>query len=147
MPFLATAIWSLEPRSGLVRLLLAGLYVGAVILFMYLQEIGLKLRRAEQRAWWAGTGRDLLNAAGFAVLASTLRLSGFPAPPAILVGGSLTLILFGAYVFMATQTASTWPRTWALLVGLAISLPVLLWPAEVIYAASALARLFPGGAP
>ncbi len=127
MPF-----WSLEPRTAAARAWIAFAYLGAVALFLFLQEIGLRLRREEHRAWWAGTGRDLLNAAGFAFLAGALRLYGFPAPAAMLVGGTLTLVLFGVYTFMATQTSAHHPRRWAVLLGLAVSLPALLWPGTVL---------------
>jgi len=137
-------MWRLEPRAGSSRPLVTVLYVAAVVLFFYFQEMGLALRRTEQRAWWAGTGRDVLNLAGVAFLAGALYLAGYPAPAAILVAGNLTLILFGAYVFMATQTRSPRPRTWATAVGLLAALSVLLWPAEVLSAAAALAGLFPG---
>ncbi|WP_248346222.1 hypothetical protein [Anaeromyxobacter paludicola] len=109
-------------------------YLGAVALFVLLQEVGLRLRRDEQRAWWAGTGRDVLNAAGFAALAGALRLYGFPWPAAVLAGGSLTLLLFGAYVFMATQTDSRRPRAWALAAGLCAALPVLCFPGALVAA-------------
>ena len=124
----------------------AAITIGTVILFIYLQEIGLKLRREEQRAWWAGTGRDLLNAAGFGAIAWVLTLSGFPLPAALLVGGTVTLIVFGAYVFMVTQTHSNWPRVWTLLVGLLVALSVLFWPERIISVAADLMGLFTGSA-
>jgi hypothetical protein len=125
-------------------LIAAALCIGAVVVFVYVQETGLWLRRAERRAWWAGTGRDLLNAAGLAVIGSTLWLSGFPPPVALLVGGVLALTIFGAYVLMATQVKSAWPRTWTLLVGLLAALPVLIWPSSVLRAAGELMALFAG---
>ena len=96
----------MDTRGGPPHPLSALLFIGAVFAFVGLQEIGLRLRRAERRAWWAGTGRDLLNAAGFAAISSTVWLSGFPPPAALLLGGTLAFIIFGGYVFVATQTNS-----------------------------------------
>jgi hypothetical protein len=127
--------WILETRSPVDRALIAAAYLTAVVLFLILQEIGLRLRREEHRAWWAGTGRDLLNACGCAAVAGSLWLFGFPAPAALLVGGTLTLVLFGGYVFFATQTEVVRPRLWAAGIGLVVAIPVLLWPAEVLWAA------------
>ena len=44
---------SLEPRSAAVAAAVA-LYLAAVALLILLQEVGLRLRREERRAWWAG---------------------------------------------------------------------------------------------
>jgi len=127
-------VWTLVDRGAVVRGAAWAAYLAAVVLFVLFQEIGLRLRREERRAWWAGTGRDVLNAAGFAALGLSLHLYGFPWPGALLASGTLTLGLFGAYVFMATQTGSVHPRAWALLAGLVLAVPVLCWPAEVLVA-------------
>lgn len=135
--------WRLEETTSAARTWAGIAYLGAVALHLLLQEVGLRLRREEHRAWWAGSGRDLLNVAGFAALGGALRLFGFPAPAAALVGGTLTLLLFGVYVFMVTQTRLPRPRSLALVIGLLAAVPVLLWPGEVlrIFAGMA-ARLF-----
>ncbi len=132
-------VWTLAERGAALRGVAWAAYLGSVVLFVLFQEIGLRLRREEQRAWWAGTGRDVLNAAGFAALTLSLHLYGFPWPAALLASGTLTLVLFGAYVFMATQTASVRPRAWTLLAGLAVAVPVLCWPGEVAGALGELA--------
>ncbi len=135
----------LEPRSAAWRALSTAVYLAAVVLFVLLQEVGIRLRREEHRAWWAGNGRDVINAAGFAALAGVLRLLGFPSPAALLLGGTLTLVLFGAYVFMATQTEAAHPRAWAIVIGVAVSLPVLALPAAVAAALAAIVHgLFHG---
>jgi hypothetical protein len=137
---------TLEARSAAVRAAAAGLYVAAVALLVLLQEVGLRLRREESRAWWAGTGRDLLNAVGFAAVGAALRTFGFPLPPAIAVGATVTLVLFGTSIFMETQVETRRPRTWALIAGIAFTGPVLLFPREVLAAFDAAARgLFPVG--
>jgi hypothetical protein len=136
--------WSLEPESAAARSLAAVAILAATFLVIFLQEIGFRLRRDEHRAWWAGTGRDFLNAAGFAAIAGSLRLLGFPTPAALLLGGTITLVLFGVYVFVATRTPAARPRAWAILIGLSATLPVLVWPAEVLaILGSVMAALFP----
>ena len=130
-------MWEIEPGGG--RLLARAAFVTAVVAFLLVQEIGLRLRREEHRAWWAGSGRDLLNAAGLVAVAGALRLSGFSWPAALLVGGSLTLAMFGASVLVATQLDVRHPRAWSFAVGAAFALPVLLWPEAVLLAFGAIA--------
>ncbi len=137
-------MWSIEPREGAARVLAALAFSAAVAGFLYVQELGLKLRREEARAWWAGSGRDLLNLAGLLAIGGALRLGGFAWPAALLVGGTLTLVMFGASVLVAIQTDTAHPRAWAFAAGTALALPVLLFPAEVLAGFAALARaLFP----
>ena len=120
-------VWTVEPRAALVRAIAAAAYVSAVLAFLLVQEMGLRLRDEEQREWWAGTGRDLLNAAGLVAIAGALRGLGLSWPAALLIGGTLTLAMFGASVLVATQPASAtrgagrWDR-------LALALPVLASP-------------------
>jgi hypothetical protein len=109
------------------------------------QGVGLRLRREEHRAWWAGAGRDLLNVAGLLAIGGALRLYGLSWAAALLVGGSLTLLLFGASVLVATQVETAHPRAWSFAAGAALALPVLLFPGRVLAAFAAVARaLFPG---
>jgi hypothetical protein len=133
-----------EVRSAAMRAAGAGCYLAAVALLVLMQEVGLRLRREERRAWWAGTGRDLLNAVGFAAVGAALRAYGFPRPAAIAVGATVTLAVFGTSIFMETQVGTRRPRAWALVVGLALAAPVLLFPGQVLAAFGSAARgLFP----
>jgi len=127
-------MWTVAGRSQLQSLVAAALYLAAVAVFLLLQEVGLRLRRAEHRAWWAGSGRDLLNLAGLVAIGGTLRLLGLSWPAALLAGGTQTLLLFGVTVFLATQTATHHPRAWAVAVGLLISWPLLVWRGAVVSA-------------
>ena len=140
-------MWRLEPGDATARLVAAAVYVAAVGGFLWLQELGLRLRREEHRAWWAGTGRDLLNLAGLAAIASGLRLMGFPWPAALLVGGTLTLLLFGASVLVATQLEVAHPRAWSTGAGIVLALPALLFPREVAAALGAIAAALSGATP
>ncbi len=127
-------MWTVAQRSGPEALAASALYLAAVAAFLSLQEIGLRLRRAEHRAWWAGSGRDLLNVAGLLAIGGALRLLGLSWPAALLVGGTQTLLLFGATVFLATQTSTRHPRIWALAAGLLLSFPLLFYRADVVAA-------------
>jgi hypothetical protein len=138
-------MWTFEPREGVFGLVAAGLYLGAVVAFLFLQEAGLRLRREEVRAWWAGSGRDLINTAGLAALAGALRLVGFPWAAALFVGGSLTLLMFGASVFVATQIEAAHPRVWSFAAGLALALPPLVAPKPVLGAFARMATVLFGG--
>ncbi len=137
-------MWTIEPGGG--RLLARAVFVAAVAAFLLVQELDLKLRREEHRAWWAGSGRDLLNAAGLVAVAGALRLCGFAWPAALLVGGSLTLAMFGASVLVATQLDTPHPRAWSFAVGAAFALPVLVWPGGVLEVFAAVAGALFGGA-
>ncbi len=141
-------MWTVAPPEGLAGLLAAALYLAAMAAFLSLQQLGLWLRRAEHRAWWAGSGRDLLNLAGLVAIAGAARVLGLSWPAALLVGGTETLLLFGTTVFLATQTETRHPRAWALTVGVALSIPLLLYRAEVVAAFGAVATaLFPQAGP
>ncbi len=140
-------MWTVEPRDGAARLLAAAAYLAAVGAFLWLQELGLRLRREEHRAWWAGSGRDLLNLAGLAAIAWALRLVGYSWPAALLVGGTLTLLLFGASVLVATALEVARPRAWSIGAGLALALPALIFPGELMAAFAAVAGALFGGLP
>jgi hypothetical protein len=137
-------VWTIEPRGGAVRALAVAVYVAATVAFLLVQELGLRLRDEEQRAWWAGTGRDLLNAAGLVAIAGALRLLGLSWPAALLVGGTLTLAMFGASVFVATQMTVARPRAWSFGIGAALAAAVLLFAPDVVGALGAVVgALFP----
>ncbi|MGC4000810.1 MAG: hypothetical protein QM767_26505 [Anaeromyxobacter sp.] len=125
-------MWTVAPRTLGQALAADALYLAAVGLFLGLQRLGLRLRREEHQAWWAGTGRDLLNVAGLLAIGGALHLLGLSWPAALLVGGTQTLLLFGVAVFLATQTSTRHPLVWSLLAGLLLSVPVLGWREEVV---------------
>lgn len=138
-------MWTIDPSPATPRALAVAAYLGAVLAFLLVQEIGLRLRDEEHRAWWAGTGRDFLNSAGLVAVAGALRLLGLGWPAALLVGGTLTLAMFGASVLVATQLATHHRRLWAFALGLGFALPVLLFLDRVVAAVGAVvAALFPG---
>ena len=138
-------MWTLEPRSEVARAVGAGLFLAAVGLFVMFQEIGLALRREEQRAWWAGSGRDLLNAIGLAAVAGALRVFGYPLAAAIFCGGTLTLLLFGTSLWFETRGWRS-GRVWALCVGWLAAIPLLVAAGPVVSSLATLTqRLFPHG--
>ncbi len=139
-------MWTVAARSGPGAVAASVVYLAAVAAFLLLQEIGLRLRRAEHRAWWAGSGRDLLNMAGLIAIGGALRLLGLSWPAALLVGGTQTLLLFGWTVLIATQTTTRHPRVWGLVAGLVLSLPLLLYRAELVSALGRAAGVLFGAA-
>lgn len=138
-------MWRIEPVTGVARALAEAALAAAVVGFLLAQEVGLRLRREERRAWWAGSGRDLINAAGLLAIAGALRLRGFAWPGAVLVGGTLTLLMFGASVLVATQARTVHARAWAFAAGAAFALPVVLCPREVLAVFAAVAGALFGG--
>jgi hypothetical protein len=138
-------VWTIDPRPAVPAPLARAIYLASVVAFLFAQEAGLRLRRAEVRAWWAGSGRDLINSAGLLALSGALRLLGFAWPPALFVGGTLTLLMFGASVFVATQTPTRHPRAWSFGAGLVLALPVLLVPEAILGAFARLALALFGG--
>lgn len=138
-------MWTLEPTSALPRAAAGAAHLGAMALLLWFQEIGQVLRREEHRAWWAGSGRDLLNGAGLAAIAASLHGAGYPGSAALLVGGTETLLLFGIYTFATRRTGLAHPRIWSIAIGVAVCLPAILWPAAVLHGLALLAAgLFPG---
>jgi hypothetical protein len=125
-------MWTLQPRGdaeqALARLALLAAVVGAV----RLEELGELLRREEHRAWWAGHGRDVINAAAVLALAGGLLLLGFPAPAALVGGGLVTLVLTGVSAVEARLPDRLHPRALAIGLGLALALPLLLWPGAAV---------------
>jgi len=139
-------VWTVAPRAGVEALAESALFVATVAAFLVLQEVGLRLRREEHRAWWAGSGRDLLNAAGVLAIGGALKLLGLSWPAALLVGGTVTLLLFGATVFLATQTETRHPRAWALAAGLILSASLLWFRVELVAALGSVVRALFGAA-
>jgi hypothetical protein len=138
-------MWTLEPRGeaerALARLALLAAVAGAV----RLEELGELLRREEHRAWWAGHGRDVINAAAVLAVAAALVLLGFPPPAAFVAGGLLTLALTGVSALEARLPDRLHPRALALAAGMALALPPLLWPAAVVGGLDALGAALFGG--
>jgi len=132
-------MWSLQPRGEGERLLARLALLAAVAGAVRLEELGELLRREEHRAWWAGHGRDVINAAAVLTLAAALTLLGFPAPAAFVAGGLLTLALTGVTALEAKLPARLHPRALAIAFGLALVLPLLLWPAAAVDGLDAIA--------
>jgi len=132
-------VWTIDPPPGVPAWLATGAYLAAVVVFLFAQQAGLRLRREEVRAWWAGSGRDLINLGGLVAISGALRLLGLPWPAALFTGGTLTLLMFGASVFVATQTPTQHARAWSFATGLALALPALLAREAVVRAFGRLA--------
>jgi len=139
-------MWSLEPRTETERLAATLALLAAVASSVRLEELGDRLRREEHRAWWASNGRDVINAAALAVIAAALVLLGFPGPAALVLGGLLTMALTGVTVLEGKLPERSHPQLLALALGLALALPILVWPGAVAAGLGRLAEaLFAGG--
>jgi hypothetical protein len=134
-------MWTLAPRNEPERALAALALLAAVGGAVRLEELGELLKREEHRAWWAGHGRDVINAGALLVIAAALVLGGFPPPAALLAGGLMTLGLTGVSAFEARLPARLHPRLVALSLALLLTLAPLGWPAQVVAALDALAGL------
>ena len=132
-------MWALQPRDDTERTLARLALLAAVAGAVRLEELGEYLRREEHRAWWAGHGRDVINGAAVLVLSAGLVLLGFPAPAALVGGGLMTLTLTGVSAVEARLPERLHPRALAIVLGMVIVLPLLLWPAEVVDALDDLA--------
>jgi hypothetical protein len=136
--------WALEPRSGTERLAAALALVAAVASSVRLEELGDRLRREEQRAWWASNGRDVINASAMLVIGAALMLLGFPGPAALVASGLLTLALTGINVIEGRLPERLRPRLVAIGLGLLLALPLLAFPEAISGGLGELAeRLFP----
>lgn len=128
------------PRDAAVAAALA-----AAVLLVFLQELGQRLRHEEHRAWWASNGRDVLNLAGIAAMAGSLRLYGFPGPAALLAGGLFTLLTYGSYVLAVDVARVRRPRLLAVGTGWAVVGLLLLFPEPVLaFLGQVAGALFPG---
>jgi hypothetical protein len=138
-------MWTLEARTAAARGAATVGYVVAVALLVALQEVGLRLKHEERRAWWAGNGRDLLNGVGFASVTAALRGFGFPLPCALFTGATLTLALFGTAIFLERRDRLAQRRLWALLAAATLATPVLVFAPELLRRLGHVAgELFPG---
>jgi hypothetical protein len=138
-------MWALQPRGDAERALARLALLVAVAGAVRLEEMGELLRREEQRAWWAGHGRDVINAAAVLVLGAGLVLLGFPAPAALVTSGLLTLALTGVSALEGRLPVHRHPRALAMVLGLVLVLPLLAWPAEVVEGLDWLATTLFGG--
>jgi len=135
-------MWTLAPTTALMRAGSVAGHVAALAMLVWFQEVGLRLRREEPTTWWAGSGRDLLNALGLAAIGASLRLGGWSGPAATLCGGLETLAVFGV-AGAAARLAGGRPGALGLAGGVAVGLPAMLWPAELAAGLGAVAaKLF-----
>ncbi len=138
-------MWTLQPRGDAEQALARLALLAAVAGTVRLEELGELLRREEHRAWWAGHGRDVINAAAVLAHSAALALLGFPPPAAFVAGGLLTLALTGVSALEARLPERVHPRALAIALGLALASPLLLWPSGVVGGLDRLAAALFGG--
>lgn len=113
-------------------------YAAALALFLYLQKVGLRLRREEEATWWASNGRDVVNALAAITLSAAVWLQGVAPWLSVFFGGTLTLALSVLHTFVERHH----PEPWKPLVVAAAVLgaPLLLAPESVAEGAAAILR-------
>jgi hypothetical protein len=112
-------------------------FCASVILTVAMQRVQLALRREEAALWWASNGRDLVNALSLLALVASLRLIGFPGASALLVGATALLGLNLSESIRADKPRALTREALCLAMVVGVTAPVLLFPAEVHSAMSA----------
>lgn len=117
-------------------------YIAALALFVWLQQIGVRLREHEADTWWAGNGRDVVNALAVTTLSAAIWTQGISFPLALLFGGTLTLLLTVLHMALLGRVARTAPVIVA--AAVLVGAPLVFAPATVARAGAALlAGAFP----
>lgn len=129
-----------EPDTA-QRVLALSLTVLAVVLSARLQSLAITLRAREETSRWASNLRDLANLAAAVALLGAFEVAGLPTWGAIVASGTVIVLLECARQLQ--QAAHRRPR--ALWLGLVLSLPVAVWPAQATAALNVLAVTLFGG--
>lgn len=118
-------------------------YVAALLLFVYLQKVALRLRQEEVHAWWASNGRDVVNGLAAVTLSGAIWLQGMAPWLAIFIGCSLTLALALIHAGVVKLGARA-PWKVVLVAAFLLGAPLVLAPEPVAEAtAAALRAAFP----
>jgi hypothetical protein len=122
------ALGGYSPLSSPGRELGFALFVLLLCVTALLERLQFKLRATEARTWWAGNGRDVLNALALGVMALGLKLLGFAGPISFCIAATLVVLLTWVETLVGERPHST-----ALSVAAALGLgaPILLFPASV----------------
>jgi hypothetical protein len=102
----------------------------ASTVWVALQPFVLKLRAAEEQSRWASNVRDLIGVLAAACLVGALTLGGLPVPAAILVSGTVGVLL---EVVRHGRRAN---QVRAYACALPIALAAALWPHVALTAAN-----------
>lgn len=103
----------------------------ALALSLLFQEIALRLRAREGTSWWVSNGRDVANALALGLLLVAIRWgSGAPWHLALLLGGSITLLLTALARALLDQPRSRWMVV--AVVGVVLVSPLVAAPERVL---------------
>lgn len=100
-------------------------FVLALGLTGYLERTQFRLRFLESRTWWASNGRDVLNAVAFAALFSTALLIGFSGPIALLLAGTVVVLMNMLQSALGLRRGATLT---SILFSLGLGMPVVIAP-------------------
>ncbi|HLL54274.1 MAG TPA: hypothetical protein VK447_12040 [Myxococcaceae bacterium] len=93
-----------------------------------LEQLQFKLRATEGRNWWAGNGRDVLNAAALGMIALGLKLLGFAGPISFCIAATLVVLLTWVESAVGDRKHAT---VLSLAAALGLGAPILLFPHSV----------------
>ncbi|AKU91385.1 hypothetical protein [Vulgatibacter incomptus] len=118
-------------------------FAAALVLFVALQPVAMRLRAEEHRTWWASNGRDVVNALAVVSISASVWLLGIALPLAIFLGCTLTLVLALFGTFLHERVAGSWRLVLA--IAAVLGAPLVIVPGEVAMAAAwCFSALFPG---
>lgn len=127
-----------QPSGPVGRLLGLVAVVLAVALFARLQAATVALREREQASRWASNLRDVFNLIAVAALLLAFRACGAPWAAAFLFAGSVGIVLEIARLQPAPAAVR---ERRAILVGLALAVPLGFWMPAAVELANRLAAL------
>lgn len=128
-----------EPLRRLLAVILA---VGAVGLCARLLPVVAALRDRQETSRWASTLRDVANLVAWAALLGAFLVAGLPLWAAVLAAGSAVVVLELARHFRGPSGGR---QTLAFLLGLALTLPVTLFPVRATHGLEAVVVALFGG--
>jgi hypothetical protein len=111
-------------------------YAVALGAFLLLQNLAIRLRHDEERRWWAGNGRDVVNALAVASLSAAVWLQGVAPHLALLLGATLTLSLSILRTLIHDRTRH--PDRVIVVIAALLGAPLLLAPQALAAGASRL---------
>lgn len=116
-----------QPQELPARPLGSVAYLLAVVIVSYLERLQFRLRALEGSRWWASNGRDVLNTLALLFMIAGLHLIGFSGPLSLCIAATIVIVLSALQLELDKHRHQAW---WSLAVGLGLSAPVLLFPAQ-----------------
>ncbi|MFL5318104.1 MAG: hypothetical protein ACJ790_00510 [Myxococcaceae bacterium] len=117
-----------EPDSLSARTVGTFAFVATVVAVGWIERAQYRLKRLEGSKWWASNGRDVLNVVALLVLMSGLRMMGFRGPLSFGIAGTMVIVLSAIQMTLSKHKHQA---VWSVGLGLLLSAPVLIAPAQV----------------